>query len=230
VNAQGSLVKSAKNGARTGARRLCALASAAVSVVALHGAALAAEDDGLYGRFDGDVTLHLGAGMALAAGGPALAARIEALYLSTAGIYGHYTDALGSEAPSVERSIAAGLRLQPFFLGRFGKDLEQGPARLDLLVDSFAFEMGAFWDALRGSSLGGDPGLELALSIELPMLEDATGPFLGVRGGLRWRATDLRSSAADSGLLDQGALLSLTLAWHHVVTGHIVDASDRLKR
>ena len=55
--------------------------------------ARAADDDGLYGRFDGDVELRLGAGPALVSGGPMLSARASALYRSTAGLYADYADA-----------------------------------------------------------------------------------------------------------------------------------------
>jgi hypothetical protein len=221
----------ARNRSHARTRRL-AIAAAVLALAALawEGSARAAESDGLYGRFDGDVTLHAGAGVAVVSGGAALAARLEALYLSTAGIYGHYTDALGQEGPLVERSIAAGLVMQPLFLARFASDWERGPARLDLFADSLALSIGAFWYTPRGGSLGGDPGLELALAFGLPLFADATGPFIDVRAALRWRPSDLHPSTAQGNIFDRGALLSITLAWHHVMAVHIVDAGDRSPR
>lgn len=213
-------------GARAALRVLTALV--ALVTLAWGSSAEAAEDDGLYGRFDGDLTLHAGAGVAVLSGGAALAARLETLYLSTAGIYGHYADALGQKDPSVSRSIAAGLVIQPLFLARFASDWEHGPARLDLFVDSLALSVGTFWHAPAGGSLGADPGLELAVALGLPLFADATGPFLDVRAAVRWRATDLHPSTAQGNIFDRGALLSITLAWHHVIPTHIVDAGDRV--
>jgi hypothetical protein len=190
-------------------------------------AAARAEDDGAYGRLDGDIELRAGAGAALAAGGPALSAGAAAVYLSTAGFYAHYTDALGADVPA-PRSIAVGLHFSPLFLGRYASDLEGGPPRLDLLIDSIALGVGAFWHAPRRQGLTGEPGLELAISAAFPLLPDATGPFIGLRGALRWRAGDLAGRGGD--LIEQGALVSLTLGWHHMISGHVVDAFDGLQR
>lgn len=210
-------------------RAAIALACAALASAA-SATALASERDGLYGRFDGDLELHLGAGVAVAHGGPMLAARLDALYLSTAGIYTHYADAVGADGPSVERSIAAGFLIQPLFLGRFASDLERGPARLDLFVDSFALGLGAFWHMPRGGAFEETPGLEASVGLGFPFFEDGTGPVVGVRGALRWRAVDLDNSTASGDIFEKGALLTITLAWHHIVRVHLVDAGDRLPR
>src|SRR4051794_35197910 len=98
--------------------------------------AAAAEGDGAYGRLEGDVLLTAGAGVALAQGGPALAARGSVLYLGTAGAFVQYADALGSHEPTVARSFACGLSVKPLFLARYASNLENGPPRLDLLIDS----------------------------------------------------------------------------------------------
>lgn len=210
---------------------LVAPLAVAVASLGSMSAARAAEDDGLYGRFDGDVALHVGAGAALAKGGPALAGRLEALYLSTAGLYAHYADSLGQGDVAVARSISAGVALQPLFLARFAKNWESGPARLDLFVDSLAIQLGAFWHEPRGSSFAKEPGLELALGLSFPLFEDATGPYLDARAALRWRPIDLRSSTdAGADLFDRGALLTLSVSWHHVIATHLVDASDRSPR
>jgi hypothetical protein len=185
------------------------------------------EGDGFYGRFDGDLELRAHAGAAFASGGPALAASLTAVYLSTAGVYVHYTDACGSEAPIVTRSIAGGVHLQPVFLLRASSG-ERGPAFFDLLVDSLAFELGAFWSAPRRSPWGETPGLEAALGLGLPILGRATGPFLGFRAALRWRSIDF-APGPPSTIADRGAALSLTLGWHYVQRTHLVDAGDRVK-
>jgi hypothetical protein len=203
------------------------LASGTLAAALLAAApARAGGSDGLYGRFDGDLELRVHAGAAFAAGGPALSASVAALYLSSAGIYAHYTDALGSDAPLVTRSVSGGVHLQPFFLARYAFDAERGPAFLDLLVDSLALELGAFWSAPRQSPWDEHPGLEVALDIALPFLPRATGPFLGVRGALRWRPVDFVAGAPGDAI-DRGAMLSITLGWHQVVLSHLVDAGDR---
>lgn len=186
-------------------------------------------EDGAYGRLDGDLDLRLSAGASIARGGPSLAASFAALYLSTAGVYVHYADALGGDGPAVRRSIAAGVLLEPLFLGRYAKDMERGPPRLDLFVDSLAIGLGAFWDAPRGGTLGSVPGFEFSLGLGLPLLPRATGLVLGVRGALRVHAPSLAAPPGKS-LLDEGALLSLTLTWRHIVPVHLVDAGDRPSR
>jgi hypothetical protein len=187
------------------------------------------EPDGVYGRLDGDLDLRLGAGVAVAKGGPQLAASVSALYMSTAGLYVHYTDALGSEGPAVIRSIATGVTLEPLFLGRYALDLERGPARLDLFLDSISLQMGAFWDLPRGSAFARDPGFEFALGFGFPILPRATGPVIGVRGALRFGAPAL-AGEANGNIIDKGALLSITLSWRHILPMNIVDAGDRAMR
>ncbi len=201
-----------------------ASAALAAALVALTAAATSRADDGVYGRLDGDLELRVEAGAGFASGGPALAAGVAALYLGTAGLYAHYTDALGSRAPDVARSIAVGVHLQPLFLARYGSDLEHGPARLDLLVDSFGLEIGSFWSAPRGHGLLAVPGLELATTLAIPILARGNGPFLALRGALRMRQDDAH------GALDRVGLFSLTLSFHRTITAHLVDAGDRLAR
>ncbi len=115
------------------------------------------------------------------------------------------------------------------FLARYGLNLEQGPALLDLFVDSLAFELGAFWSAPRSAGWDVHPGLEAALGVALPFFPRSSGPFLGVRGALRWRPTDF-TAGSPGNAIDHGAVLSLTLGWHQVVATHLVDAGDGAPR
>jgi hypothetical protein len=198
-----------------------------VSCVLATTGARADDTDGMYGRIDGDVELRAHAGAAFASGGPGLAASLTAVYLSSAGVYVHYTDALGSSAPEVTRSIAAGVHFAPLFVVRAFSNMEHGPASVDLLVDSFAFELGAVWSAPRARSFVETPGLEAALGVGVPLLGTASGPWLGVRAALRWRPQDF-GPAAPPGILERGAVLSVTLGWHQLFRTHLVDPGDRL--
>lgn len=208
-------------------RRVAAPAALALALAAVLAAAPArADNDGLYGRFEGDLGLRLGAGAALAAGGPMLAVEAGARYLCTAGVYLHYADALATSGPRVRRSIAAGVDLAPLFLARYAINAERGPARLDLLLDSLAFGVGAFWDEPRLGPWATKPGVEITLGFAVPFLPRATGPYLGLRAALRWRDADLVRHSGGPDVVERGALLSLTLGWHHVVRTHLVDLGD----
>ena len=212
------------------ARRASLVPSAALLLVAaLVAPRSAAAGDGVYGRLDGDLDLSLGAGAALAPGAPAFVARASAVYAEIAGLHLGYADSFGQDAALFDRSVAAGITLKPLFWGRFASDLQTGIARLDLFIDSFIFEVGAFWAAPHGREVAAEPGLEVAAGLGFPILADATGPFLEVRAALRYRRDDL-TRVAPYDVIDQGGMLSLTLAWHHIVPAHLADAGDRVVR
>jgi hypothetical protein len=189
--------------------------------------ARAAGEDGAYGRLAADLGLELGAGPALGEGGPSLLVEAAAVYLATAGGYARYIDTLGSQGAIASRSIAAGVWMRPLFLARFASNYEHGPARLDLLLDSLGLGLGVFWTAPQTSGFERDPGLELSLGLDLPVLASATGPFLGLRGALRLRPRDL---TGPRDLLASGAFVALTFAWHHLVGPSVVDAGDTRAR
>ncbi len=185
--------------------------------------------DGAYGRLDGDLDVSAALGAGYAAEAPILVARAAAIYAVTAGAFVGYTEAFGQEGALVDRSISAGITLRPLFWGRFANAIERGPARLDMLADSFAFEVGAFWAAPRGGEIASAPGLEIAAGIGLPFLAQATGPWVELRAALRYRRSDMAGTIS-SDVGDRGAFVSLSFAWHHVVPAHIADAGDRLVR
>ncbi len=185
--------------------------------------------DGAYGRLEGDLDLGLAAGGAYTSNAPALLARGTATYVATAGLYAVYADALGSSDARIDRSLTAGITLKPLFWARFANAWETGPARFDLFLDSFVFEIGALWSAPHGRALDARPGLEIAAGLGFPIFSDATGPFVEVRAALRYRREDLDGTGR-SDIFDRGAILSVALAWHHVVSVHIADAGDRAVR
>ena len=111
-----------------------------------------------------------------------------------------------------------GAEVRPLFLGRFLTDHEQGPARLDLLLDSLHLGMAA--------RLGGDqrPGLDLSAGVELPLNRSFSGVFLGLTG--LWRLP--HDALAGPGQSEGQALL--TIGVRGVFAAHAVDARDRVMR
>jgi hypothetical protein len=189
-------------------------------------AARAADDDGAYGRYDGDLDLRIGAGAGFMQEGPALSAFTSAMILSSAGLYVQYLDGFDASR-QVPRSIAAGFVIEPMFLARTAFNLQIGSGRLDLAIDSFAIGLGAYWTIPRlPSNPLNEPGLEFSLGFGLPFLPRASGPVLGFRAALRASAAAMAGTER-FGLLEQGAYLSITLAWRQLVTVHLVDARDR---
>jgi hypothetical protein len=198
------------------------------SVALLGFPARAAAGDGVYGRLDGDLDLSAAAGAAITAQTPVFVARAAVTYVAMAGVFAGYADAFGQSDATIDRSIVAGVTLKPVFWARFANAAELGNARLDLFIDSLVLELGAFWAAPHGRTLAPEPGLEMAAGLGFPLFASANGPFLEVRAALRLGKDDRDGVAAN--LVERGAMLSLTLAWHQVVPVHIVDAGDRLLR
>ncbi|HMJ52971.1 MAG TPA: hypothetical protein VK540_12875 [Polyangiaceae bacterium] len=182
--------------------------------------------DGVYGRFDGDLDLSLAAGSTFGSGGPTAAAFARATFFQTAGMYVSYTDALGRSDVALPRTLGLGLTLRPFFVPRWAFDLERGPAILDLTIDAFAFDLGVLWPAKRDGSFTERPGMEAAIGTEVPLFGTASGPFLGARGAIRWRTSEL--AGEDGNPLQP--IIFLTVAWHALIDANIVDAGDRRLR
>jgi len=213
--------------ARVGARILFTLAlTLAVANPAAAAEPLEKVTDGVYGRFDGDIDLSLAGGATFGPSGPSAAAMARAVFFQTAGIYGVYTDALGRSDVALPRSVGLGVTIRPLFIPRWSFDLERGPAIVDLTIDSIAFDLGVIWPASRNGSFTERPGMEAALGAEVPLFGKASGPFLGARGALRWRSSEL-GGHDDNGLKPA---LFVTLSWHAIVDANIVDAGDRRLR
>jgi len=188
-----------------------------------------AQEDGVYGRLDGDVLLVGEAGCAVADGGPSLLAGARALYLSTAGAYARYIEGFDRASLATDRSIAVGIEMRPLFLARFAQDWERGPAHLDLLLDSFAIDVGGFMWSPPGGALRTIPGLEVAAGFEVPFLPEATGPRLGAMGALRVSHGDTGAPGGEH-LDARASAVFITLSWHQIQDAGIVDAGDALVR
>ena len=197
-----------------------ALAVAAPRASAVEGA------DTAYGRIDGDLSLVAGAGATFGPRGPRATADLRIRYLLTAGLFATYEDgALVSSGAEPRRALGTGIELRPLFLGRWLRGLETGHPHLDLTLDSLGLELGAVFLQPAGASFGERPGLQLGLGLEIPILPRASGPIVGLHGGVRWSD---RALGVDGGLgpADRAAYLTVTLAFQQVFGGHLVDFGD----
>ena len=206
---------------------LAALVTAALAGSRLARAQETVTNDGVYGRFDGDLNISIAAGPAWSREGWSGALLARAYFLETAGFYLSYADRLNNSSAGPHRSFGAGVSLRPLFVPRWGYDLQRGPAILDLTIDATTIELGALWIADESPHFSRPPGVELALGTEMPLGAHAEGLWLGVRGSLRWRDSEL-SGGGDGPPLRPAVLL--TLAWHVLTGAHLVDAGDRRMR
>jgi len=149
-------------------------------------------------------------------------------YLQSGGLYLQYNEGLGFEGQSLARSMAGGFEIRPFFLGRLVNDLQQGPAILDLFVDSLAIGMGIHrsWHNPRfcvsGDGACATIGMEVSLGAQLSLLPQANSMFIALYASYRWSQPS-DSSAAPS---PPQALLTLTLGYQHLLGLGLVDAAD----
>lgn len=197
-------------------------------VVCADTAAVPSQTDTSYGRLDADSAIAFSAGAAFDVRGVRGALDLRYRYLHTAGIFLTYEEGFGAGSEPV-RLGAAGIELRPLFLGRFLQGLEIGSPRLDLLIDSLAFELGAFVAQPAVGGFGDVAGLSFGLGAELPLLRSTAGPFLAVRAALRWSREAL--SAADTTTVDVEAfVVTVALGWQVNFGAHVVDVGDERPR
>jgi hypothetical protein len=143
-----------------------------VTVAILAGAAPAAADDnGAYGRFDGDLTLEADLGGGAAFEGDAIfgtaTLELRARYLDSVGIV------LGGEFRYQGTSrVWIGADFRPIFLGRFLTDNSFHDRFWDLLVDSIGIDLGVGFlplDERVGAAL------IIGFGIDIPMIFFGTG-------------------------------------------------------
>lgn len=138
--------------------------------------------DGVYGRFDGDLTLSVGLGVELH-DGPRGALLGRALYYHTAGLSLSYADGLGGDV-TPKRVATASIELRPLFLPRWSLDLECGCPLIDLTLDSLALGGGVFI-ARRENPRDTKTGAELSVGLGIPLFAKAEGLWLEGRGFFR---------------------------------------------
>jgi hypothetical protein len=192
--------------------------------------ALAQQEEPSHGRIEGDVTLVAGLGGAATPRGMRGAGDLRVRYLDTAGVVVTYEEGgLFDAATQPQRLLAAGLELRPLFLARWLRGYETRSAPLDLVVDSFGLELAAVFAQHPGGPFGSDMGVQAGVGLEVPLLGSASGPWVGVHGGVRWSDAALASGEVRDAT-DRAAFLALTLAWHQLVMTHVVDLGDRAPR
>ena len=203
---------------------LAAISSALVATVA-H-----AQGDTTYGRLDGDVGFVVGAGITVAPRAPRASFDLRLRYLDSVGVFATYEDApLIAQSSDPQRVIAVGAELRPLFLARWATGTEVHRDRLDLLIDSLGLELGVFFAQPAGGSFASRAGVQFGLGVELPILAQPSGPWIGVHGGVRWSEAAISGDSVTSPT-DSGVFLSVTLAWHQLFLAHVVDVDDRAPR
>ena len=137
--------------------------------------------DGVYGRFDGDLFLSLGAGIEWSHGvRPAIEAR--ALYYYSVGLVAGYSDALDRDA-FVRRTGWVGLDLRPLFLPRWSMDKEFQVSFWDLTLDSVSLGAAAFLaEPRRGDT---KISVQFSAGFGIPLFARASGLWLEGRGFVR---------------------------------------------
>jgi hypothetical protein len=197
------------------------------------------DDDGAYGRLDGDVTLSLEVGASESLGGSmggeasrgeSLAVRGGWLFLHSAGVAVQYNESFDLDPQPIRRALSAGVEIRPLFVGRFARDLERGPPLLDLWLDATALYLGLYnlWRADRfcpPTAGCHDYGMEVSLGTELPFIMRASTPFVSLRGAVRW---SMAEGDAPHDSVGVGGLLTLAIGYHHLFDWGLVDVADRL--
>jgi hypothetical protein len=150
-------------------------------------AAQGKEADGVYGRFDGDLStsLQAGAHFGLEDCSPRAFIGADAHVYWTLGAYAGYEHGFEREPSHCAQNTGTlGVQLRPLFLLRFVNDWERGPATLDLSLDSLTFGLGGFVQSQEQGRTRG--GFELVGSLSLPLVARAPGPWLRGQAGLRF--------------------------------------------
>jgi hypothetical protein len=96
-------------------------------------------------------------------------------------MYVRYADAFAEPEQRAGRALSLGADVRPLFLPRFALNLEQGPALLDLMLDSVSLNIGPYFAQPSGRSFGGELGLDLGVGFGLPLSARASGLWLEAR-------------------------------------------------
>ena len=206
---------------------ICALAGA------MSLGAPAEAQDGSYGRLEGDGSFAVEAGTSATFGpeaqsGESLALRAAVFYVHTVGLVAFYDESFELASQPTRRSFAGSIEVRPLFLGRFARNLEQGPAWVDLTVDSLALSMG-MWGAFPQPRFcpprdcPTDYGMQAGLGLDLPLWADADSLYVAFDANLRWNLSPTGDRPPPA------VMLTLTLGYQHGFSFGLVDAGDGLE-
>lgn len=138
--------------------------------------------DGVYGRFNGDLALQIGAGaegdLRETTFRPLLLGSVS--FYQTIGVYGTYRESFADADPWA-RVVSTGLVVSPLFLIRWPRAWQTGAPTLDLTVDSLALVGGVSFPEDDNAGLFGSPAAELGLEVGVPLMGRANGLFLRTR-------------------------------------------------
>lgn len=167
--------------------------------------------DGVYGRFNGDVSVRGGAGVEIDSGSNSgrLLLTSDLMVYQLLGLGLNYRESLSNDDPYA-RILSAGLNLSPLFLFRFNQSSEWGYAYPDLIFDSLGLFLGPHFSQSRGGTFSDTIGLEAAGILGVPLLGQANGPWLRGRAGVLTRRSDVSGTffiyLAWEGFLETGLL------------------------
>lgn len=187
---------------------------ALVAVLALLPVTAWGAGDTTYGRVEGALELSPGVGATLASYGARPTLELRGRYLSMAGVFVTYEEGFGTRVDP-RRLVATGVEVRPLFFARWLKDKEIGNAFVDLAIDSFALELGAFFAEPPGRGFGSRMGLQASLGLELPLFGKAEGLFLTAHGGAR--LSDRLAAEEPSTRAERAAFVTFGLAWHETI-------------
>lgn len=177
--------------------------------------------DGAYGRIGGDGALQLDVGGGLDDGRVSAVGGLAVRYLQTAGAYSTWV-LRPREDEGQPWTASFGVELRPLFLPRFLKNMETGPATMDLMIDSLSLRLGVVTGS--ADSLGHDTlGFEAALGFGVPLCSEATGLWLSTAGTMRWSHARMGGSSSTH---EPAFLWTLTLGWQQIFRLGLVDAGD----
>ncbi len=167
--------------------------------------------DGVYGRFNGDMSLRVGVGTELdtTTRSARLLVSTDLMVYQFAGLGLSYRESLSS-TDAYLRILSAGINVSPLFLLRFNQSKEWGYAYPDLLLDSLGVFLGAHFSQPRGGAFSEVVGFEGALLFGVPLLGKANGPWLRTRANLLTRPAEVNGTfflyLAWEGFLEAGLL------------------------
>jgi len=196
------------------------VAFALASAIGTRTASAQDEDDGSYGRLSADTAVQLDLGAATTRGHAAGVGALALRYMQTAGAYATALTSRPHDDDVPRWRVSAGVELRPLFLPRFFKNVEQGPARWDLALDSLSLRVGA----VTTDRHDGAPGLETGLTLGVPFTRSVDGPWLSAMGLLQWSHANLASDPHPT------TIVGLTLGWQLSFDTHLVHVGDRPAR